>query len=315
MLERLGQRFTGRLPRDPDATAFPRAIPAPANPRAERDRFLATWVGHSTFLLQIGGLNVLTDPMWGPRASPLSFAGPVRWVPAAPALEELPPIDIVVQSHNHYDHLDAWTVGTLANGHPRARWAAPLGVAPILKRYGARDVTELDWWESMTIGDASLGCTPACHFSGRGVRDRNETLWCGWSVAAGAHRAYFAGDTGVHPEFAQIAERFGPFDLAMLPIGAYAPRWFMRPVHVAPAEAIAAYQTIRAVFAPGHRSLMAAMHWGTFKLSDEPMDEPPRQVREEWTRLGLDPDQLWIPRHGETREIQAPTHEPRSRGT
>ena len=303
MLERLGRRLTGRTPREPDPSEFLRSTPSPAHPRADGDRMLATWIGHATFLLQIGGLNVLTDPMWGTRASPLSFVGPARWVPAAPSLGELPPIDIVVQSHNHYDHLDRSTVRTLAELRPEATWFAPLGVAAILRRYGVPRVVELDWWESTTIGSAVLGCTPACHFSARGIRDRNATLWCGWSIAAGGRRAYFAGDTGVHPEFGRIAERFGPFDLTMLPIGAYAPRWFMRPVHVSPVEAIAAYQTIRSAAPAGRRSVMVAMHWGTFKLSDEPMDEPPRLAREEWERLGLPKDELWIPRHGETRDI------------
>jgi N-acyl-phosphatidylethanolamine-hydrolysing phospholipase D len=259
-------------------------------------------VGHSTFLLQVGGLNVLTDPVWGERASPVSFVGPRRWVSARPVLEALPAIDIILQSHNHYDHLDRGTVTALAERHPASRWVAPLGVGAILRRYGVQELIELDWWESTVIAGAVLGCTPACHFSARGLRDRNATLWSGWAISVAGHRAFFAGDTGLHPEFAGIAERFGPFDLAMLPIGAYEPRWFMRPVHIAPHEVAEAYHAIRGT-APTHKLLMAGMHWGTFKLTDEAMDEPPRRMREVWRETRLPPDELWIPTHGESRVI------------
>lgn len=303
MAQRFVRRITGRAPREPSSTAFSRAVPRIDYPHAPAGSLRATWVGHSTFLIQMGGLNILTDPMWGTRASPVGFAGPRRWLPPGVPLESLPPIDIVLQSHNHYDHLDRGTVEWLAKHHPAARWFVPLGVAAVARRFGVTVVTELDWWECASTGDVAIACTPARHFSARGVRDRDLTLWCGWCVRVGDRRLFFAGDTGLHPEFAAVAERFGPFDLMMLPIGAYDPRWFMKPVHMAPEEAAEACVVMRSVQPPGYRSVMAAMHWGTFKLTDEPMDEPPKRMAAAWTRHVLPLDELWIPVHGETREI------------
>jgi N-acyl-phosphatidylethanolamine-hydrolysing phospholipase D len=305
MAQRLGRRLARRAARQPERSAFPRHVPRIEEPRGARHRLLATWIGHSTFLIQMGGVNILTDPMWSSRASPVRFAGPKRWVPPAVPLDMLPPIDIVLQSHNHYDHLDRATVEWLAHHHPAAQWIAPLGVGPVLRRFGASHVTEHDWWESVSLGALRIACTPARHFSARGFRDRDHTLWCGWCVTSPEHRAFFAGDTGFHPEFATIAQRFGPFDLAMLPIGAYDPRWFMRPVHMTPEEAAEACLVMRAVQPPGYRSVMAAMHWGTFQLTDEPMDEPPKRIAAAWSRHGLPVDDLWVPAHGETREIGA----------
>jgi N-acyl-phosphatidylethanolamine-hydrolysing phospholipase D len=306
-LKWVAQRFVkglaGRLPPEPDPSVFPRAEPAIERPRADPSRLVVTWVGHSTYLLQIGGLNVLTDPMWGNRASPFSFAGPRRWVPPGLPLDALPPIDVVLQSHNHYDHLDSSSVEQIASGHPHAQWYVPLGLAPLVKSYGVGLVAELDWWQETVHAGLAIACTPARHFSARGLRDRDATLWCGWSVRSGSHCVFFAGDTGLHPEFRRIAERFGPFDVSMLPIGAYEPRWFMRPVHMAPDETVEAYREIRTVAPPNHRSMMAAMHWGTFKLTEEAMDEPPRRTRAEWARADLPVSELWIPAHGESRTI------------
>ncbi len=305
MAQRLGRRLARRAARQPERSAFPRQVPRIEEPRVARHRLLATWIGHSTFLIQMSGVNILTDPMWSSRASPVRFAGPKRWVPPAVPLDMLPPIDVVLQSHNHYDHLDRATVEWLAHHHPAAQWVAPLGVGPVLRRFGASHVTEHDWWESVSVGALRIACTPARHFSARGFRDRDHTLWCGWCVTSPEHRAFFAGDTGFHPEFATIAQRFGPFDLMMLPIGAYDPRWFMRPVHMTPEEAAEACLVMRAVQPPGYRSVMAAMHWGTFQLTDEPMDEPPKRIAAAWSRHGLPVDDLWVPAHGETREIGA----------
>ena len=303
MAQRLARRLTGRISPEPARASFPRRVPTIEQPHAGRHRLLATWVGHSTFLIQMAGFNILTDPMWGMRASPVSFAGPRRWLPPGVPLETLPPIDIVLQSHNHYDHLDRGTVEWLAHHHPTARWLVPLGVAALVKRFGAADVSELDWWETVRVGGLEVAATPARHFSARGIRDRDETLWCGWCVRSAERRIFFAGDTGLHPEFAAIAQRLGPFDLMMLPIGAYEPRWFMKPVHMSPEEAAEACLVMRAVQPVGHRSLMAAMHWGTFKLTDEPMDEPPKRLSLAWSRHALPVDDLWVPAHGETREI------------
>lgn len=294
----------GRAPA-PHPSVFPRRAPAYAAPRAGPDELTLTWVGHSTFLVQVGGLNVLTDPMWSERAFALSWLGPRRLVPPAVAFDLLPPLDAVLLSHNHYDHLDAATVRLLVRRHANARWIAPLGLAAFLRSLGVAHVLELDWWEETRLGTVTVGCTPAQHFSARGPGDRNRTLWCGWAVAAPARRVFFAGDTGLHPEFAAIGDRFGPFHAALLPVGAYEPRWFMRPVHMNPEEAVRAFRELHAARPPlpGKAAVMVPMHWGTFRLTDEPMDEPPRRVAEAWRAADLDPAGLWILAHGETRRL------------
>jgi len=292
----LVHRTTRPRPRDSDPATFLRRVqPTFPSPRAPADRLTVTWVGHSSLLLQLGGLNILTDPMWSPRASPVSFAGPWRWVPPGIAFEDLPPIDLVLQSHNHYDHLDDRTVRRLAEAHAEAQWLVPLGLAPFVRARGVRRVTELDWWEEKEVGAVHVVCTPAQHFSGRGFGDRGATLWCGWALAAPARgkRVVFAGDTGFHPEFALIAERCGPFDLALMPIGAYEPRWFMRYVHMNPEEAVEACRAL------GARA-MIPIHWGTFKLTDEAMDEPPLRACAAWHAAGLPEAGYRQLAHGET---------------
>jgi len=291
---------------DPPPSAFPRATPSFPQ-RAAADTIVATWVGHSTFLLQIGGMNVLLDPVWSERASPVSFAGPRRHTPPGVALDALPPIDLVLVSHDHYDHLDEPTVKQLLRAHREARWLAPLGVGRWLERRGAHVMRELDWWDRVDVDALEITATPAQHFSGRSLTGRNSTLWIGWSIRARggpeSPAVYVAGDTGAHPEFAKIARTLGPFDAAFLPIGAYDPRWFMRPVHMDPEDAVAAYEELRAE--NRDRALaFVAMHWGTFKLTDEPLDEPPARARAAWERAGLDPAQLWIAQHGETRVLR-----------
>jgi N-acyl-phosphatidylethanolamine-hydrolysing phospholipase D len=295
--------------RTPDAArvaaAYPPAAPAFDAPRAAADALTATWIGHSTYLLQIGGRNVLVDPVFGERASPVPFAGPRRFTPPGVALDALPPLDLVLHSHDHYDHLDAPSVRALATRHPGARWLAPLGVARTLAALGARGAEELDWWDAREVGPLRVGCVPAQHFSGRGLADRDRSLWCGWTLrAGGAPGVFYSGDTGLHPEFAAIGRARGPFALALLPIGAYAPRWFMRPVHCDPDDAVAAWASL----AEGQRAArpdlpppaFGGMHFGTFVLTDEPVDEPPRRTRAAWAAAGLDPRLLWVPRHGET---------------
>ncbi len=295
------ERVRHRRAADPPAAAFPIVEPTLIRPRAAADAVTLTWIGHATFLVQIGSRNVLTDPMWGERASPLSFVGPRRRVPPALALAELPPVDLVLQSHNHYDHLDDGTVRALAAGHPAAQWYVPLGVGSFVRARGVRHIFELDWGDTRTTASLTVTCAPAQHFSGRGVSDRNRTLWCSWALHAGSRAVYFGGDSGYHPQFAALRSRLGPFDAVLLPIGAYAPRWFMAPVHMNPEEAVRAYQELtRGGTEP---ALFAGMHWGTFRLTDEPLDEPPRRTRAAWAAAGLAPDRLWIPRHGETRRL------------
>lgn len=288
---------------------FERAKPAFHRPRAPRDTLDATWIGHSTVLVQLGGLNILTDPIWSERASPFRSLGPRRVVPPGVALESLPPIDLVLLSHNHYDHLDSRTVRRLARRQPQAHWMAPLGLGQLLQRWGVREATELGWWEEASVGGARIACTPARHFSARGFTDRMRTLWCGWTVRAAEHALYFAGDTAYHPEFARIGERYGPFDIVLLPIGAYDPRWFMERVHIDPEEAVRAYIEVSGDSLDAPRSsrpprIALGIHWGTFKLTDEPMDEPPRRMRAAWRAAALPDEELWILSPGETREIQ-----------
>ncbi len=252
-------------------------------------------------LLQIGELNVLTDPMWSDRASPIRLLGPRRWVPPGIALDALPPIDIVLLSHNHYDHLDTRTVRALARQHPAAHWLVPLGLAALVHRWGVRDVAELDWWDAAHVAGAQAACIPAQHFSARGLTDRMRTLWCGWTLRVGGRSVFFAGDTCYHPEFGAIAQRHGPFDLCLLPIGAYEPRWFMRPVHMNPDDAVRAYQDIASAHPASPPPVVLGIHWGTFKLTDEPMDEPHRRMLHCWREAGLDERLLWLLDFGETR--------------
>ena len=277
----------------------------------------ATWLGHSTVLLQFADVTVLTDPVWAHRVSPVSFAGPVRWVPPMLALADLPRIDFVLQSHNHYDHFDRAATRELAHRNPRAIWCVPLGMAPAVRRCGVGDVREFDWWNGAALpvltahGEeiVRVDAVPAQHFSGRGLADRDRSLWCGWTVAATGARVYFAGDSGYHPQFGEIAQRCGPFDLTILPIGAYEPRWFMSRVHMNPGEAVAAWRTMSDVQREHHGlppSPMLGVHWGTYRLTDEPMDEPPVRTREHWQNAGLPDGLLWLLAHGETRRLSIP---------
>ena len=295
------QRFLNPPPPPPPAGALPSATPSFASPRADTGVLTATWVGHSTVLVQMGGLNILTDPIWSNRASPLQAVGPRRIVPPAMPLASLPPLDLVLLSHNHYDHLDAGTVRALASQQPDALWMAPLGLQPLLHRFGVQRVAESDWWQERAVGDARIAGTPAQHFSARHLADARRTLWCGWSVRVAGHALWFAGDTAYHPEFGAIGERFGPFDLSLIPIGAYEPRWFMRPVHMNPEESVQAFLDANTPAGREDQGIMLGLHWGTFLLADEPWDEPPARTRAAWNAAGLPAQNLWILQHGETR--------------
>jgi L-ascorbate metabolism protein UlaG (beta-lactamase superfamily) len=264
--------------------------------RALRERggeATVTWVGHATLLVQLDGVNVLTDPHWSARASPVSFGGPRRVTPPGLRFEDLPPIHVVVISHDHYDHLDRDTVTRLAATH-RPRFLVPLGLKAWFADVGITDVEELDWWNERRVQGLTFTCVPAQHFSGRTLRDRNRRLWSGWAVAGRDRRLYFAGDTAYYGGLKEIGARLGPFDLAAIPIGAYVPQAIMKVSHTSPEEALAALADVRG-------RLFVPIHWGTFDLADEPLDEPPRRLRAEARRLELGPDRVWIPRHGETR--------------
>jgi N-acyl-phosphatidylethanolamine-hydrolysing phospholipase D len=288
---------------DPNPGVFVRVAPEYVMPRAAPEQFTLTWVGHTSFLMQIGGLNILTDPMWSDRASPVRFAGPRRWVPPAVDFDRLPPIDAVLLSHDHYDHLDSDTVSRIAARYPAAKWYAPLGVAEFVRRREARDVAEHDWWDETAFGDIVITCVPAQHFSGRTLGKRNNTLWCGWTVRSASTSVFFAGDTALHPEFGRIAADCGPFDYAILPIGAYEPRWFMGSVHMNPEDCINAVRELD-LGQRGRRLIMVAAHWGTFKLTDEPMNEPPQRMREVWRAAGRAIEDLRIMHHGESLKIR-----------
>ncbi len=266
---------------------------------ANRRDATVTWVGHATLLVQIGGLNVLTDPQFSERASPVSFAGPRRVVPPVPAIEELPHIDAVVISHDHYDHLDLATVTRLAaqpGGPPR--FFAGLGMKRWFERAGIADVVELDWWQSVDFRGVQFSFVPVQHWSKRTLWDANQRLWGGWALRHPSFSFFFAGDTGYSQDFADIGRKFGGFDLAAIPVGAYAPRWFMSIMHVDPAEAVKI-----------HRDLLArqsvGIHWGTFDdLTDESLYEPPEVLAREREKAGLKPDDFFLMKHGETRVLK-----------
>ena len=272
-------------------------------PRAPAGECLVTWVGHSTFLIQAGDVNILTDPIWSLRCAPVQWAGPRRQVAPGVPFDELPPIDIVLQSHDHYDHFDDWTVRALARAHPRAQWFAPLGVGRRLRARGVRVIDELDWWQRHEAERWLVTCVPAQHFSGRTPWDRNATLWSGFTLRVNGRTLYFAGDTGWHDGFREIGDRCGPFDAVLMPIGAYDPRWIMEPVHVNPEEAVHAFASVCASH-PASAPVMIAMHWGTFVLTDEPIDEPPARARAAWNRAELSDARLWVLAPGESRTLR-----------
>lgn len=282
---------------DPSPAVFTRATPRFAQPRRPGD-LAVTWLGHSTALLEFAGLTVLTDPILSDYPAPIPVPRLRRWVPAPVGVSALPRVDLVLVSHNHYDHLDAPTVRALARRFPDAAWCTPLGNATLLRKLGARAVHEVDWWNEVKLaGAATVTCTPAQHFSSRGLHDRDRALWAGFVVRAGGRTAWFAGDTGYFGGMREIGERAGSLDLVLAPAGAYDPRWFMRPVHMDPEEAVQATLDV----ADGQVPRLVPIHWGTFKLTDEPMDEPPRRTREAWRAAGLEEERLWLLAHGETR--------------
>ena len=224
-----------------------------------------TWLGHSTLLIEIDGVRLLTDPVWGERASPLAFAGPKRFHPPPARLDALGPLDAVIVSHDHYDHLDRGTIGKLARTD--VPFVTSLGVGAHLERWGVSParITELDWWEHAGVGDVRISAAPAQHFSGRGIKDRNTTLWSSFHLRGPRHSFFFGADSGLTPEFADIARRFGPFDMVALEIGAYHPAW--GDIHMGPVNALSAYRML------GSGELLP-IHWGTFNLAMHPWDEP-----------------------------------------
>ncbi len=267
-----------------------------------------TWLGHASFLLRTRGVTILTDPFLSDCASPLPGFGPRRYAPPGLPLEALPKIDVVLISHNHYDHLDARSVEEISlKGKGEGAGTAaivPSGLGRFFASRGYSDVRELRWGEGALLRNSSsssssspavsLSCLPCIHFSGRTPFDRNATLWCSWSIVSPSLKLFFAGDTGYGPVFAQLGARYGPFDLALVPIGAYEPASIMRPVHCNPEEGVALGRDVGA-------ATLVAMHWGTIVLTDEPAFEPPGRFRAAASRAGFTDARTWVMRIGETR--------------
>ncbi len=281
-----------------------------------------TWIGHASMLVQAGGMNVLTDPIFSERASPVQWIGPQRSQPPGVALQDLPPIDVVLISHNHYDHLDRASVLELDR---RAKGATlflvPLGLKPWMQAQGITHVVELDWWEGVAVlrgadgqvkhqpaaaamsapGAVDFHLTPVQHWSARGIGDRRKSLWGGWAVFAQDFHWYYSGDTGYSQDFADTRRRFaarnpGGFDLALLPVGAYAPRWFMKEQHINPPEAVQIHKDLGTKRSVG-------VHWGTFNLTDEALDQPPIDLAAARREAGLADEDFSLLRIGETRYL------------
>jgi N-acyl-phosphatidylethanolamine-hydrolysing phospholipase D len=322
------QRLRDGVPPDPTSDELPRVPNEVAYPTAPPGEIRATWVGHSTFLVQLGGWNVLTDPVWSRRASPVPWAGPARLAPPGVDFDALPAIDVVVLSHDHYDHLDKPTVERI---HQRfgdtLRWVTPMGYTGWFEDFGITTVVELDWWERASLAahadqrerldrgpdvvdlgqdrvlersQLEITAAPARHWTRRSPFSDMDRLWASFALRASDGAAvYFAGDSGFFEGYGEVGERLGPFDLSLIPIGAYEPRWFMQAAHMNPEEAVRTYIEL------GARGDFGGMHWGTFRLTDEAPLEPPVRTRTAWREAGLDEVRLWIPRHGETRIVRA----------
>lgn len=292
----------------PPKTPTPRVEPDLAFLRANAAAGAAmepsvTWIGHATVLVQMDGLNIVTDPAWSERASPFQWIGPKRAQPPGVALADLPHVDLVLVSHNHYDHFDEASVRALAaqpGGPPL--FVVGLGLKEWLAGIGITNAVELDWWQSTRLGAVEVVMTPVQHWSARGLHDRMKTLWGGFAVFGPSMHLFHAGDTGYSKDFADIRARFadrqrgGGFDLALLPVGGYEPRWFMAQQHVNPEEAVRIHRDLGA-----KRSL--GMHWGTFQLTDESLDAPPAALAAARKEMGVPDDQFFVLAIGETLRL------------
>ena len=264
-------------------------------PRRDPDRALVegagpqlTWIGHASFLLTLGGRRILVDPIFSQRLGTIRRLAPPGLTP-----DTLPPVDLVLVTHNHRDHLDPRSLALLGRA---PTYVVPAGDAGLLRKIGAEKVIELEWWKSTTIGGLEITFVPSRHWSMHYPWDRNESLWGGYVIQSSDGTAYHSGDTAFFDGFAEIGRRLGAIDWAMLPIGSYEPRWFMEPQHMGPEEAVEAFRLLDA-------RRLVSMHWGTFRLTDEPIGEPPERARAAFARVARDDRDLWVLDVGESRAL------------
>jgi L-ascorbate metabolism protein UlaG (beta-lactamase superfamily) len=298
LVNHFGAMITGMFAVSDDATP----TETPPFEKVPADRFATrpasglrvTWLGHSTLLLEIDGHRILTDPVWGERSSPLSWIGPTRWYPPPLALTEVPRLDAVILSHDHYDHLDYWTI--VAMKDLDTTFIAPLGVGAHLEYWGvpASRIVELDWWERHVVGSLEIVATPARHASGRTLFDKDETLWAGYALLGAQHRVYFSGDTGLFPAMHDIGEKLGPFDLTMIEAGAYGNAW--PDWHLGPEQAVTAHRMVRG-------EVMLPVHWGLFNLAYHGWTEPIERVLVAAQATGVT---VIAPRPGQSIEPSSP---------
>ncbi len=274
------------------------------NPRflhSDIEQNTLTWIGHATVLLRLEGKNILTDPLFSDRSSPVQWAGPKRVVPPGISMDNLPPIHMVLISHDHYDALDEPSIRQLFQrpGGQDTVFLVPLGLKQWFYKRGITRVFEMDWWDNTQMDRFSITAVPVQHWSKRSFFSKNRTLWAGWIIENSGFRFFFAGDSGYCPHFKEIGERFGKIDLAAIPIGAYEPRWFMAKHHISPEESVMVHQDI-------HAEKSVGIHWGTFILTDEPLDEPPKRLAEALKNAGLESESFIVLKHGETMSIGKP---------
>ncbi len=278
----------------PEPISFPLAQNDPIFLKKNKTQKTLTWIGHASFLLQIEGLNILTDPHLTKRASPVSFAGPKRSTSPGLKIKDLPKIDLIVISHNHYDHLDKQTIQKIIekqkNNQPLI--LVPLKLKKLLENFGAINVKELSWWDYTKLKNLTIHSVPVQHWSNRSF-NTNKTLWCGWVLETANYKCFFCGDTGYSKDFSVIQKKFVNMDLSLIPIGAYAPRWFMKDHHCNVEEAIQIHKDLKS-------KKSVAMHWGTFQLTDEPMNEPPKMLKSLSLKKKLSKNEFVIMKHGKT---------------
>jgi len=296
MIFKIGPRFfLGAKARSPRQTPGPFHTDPKIYATAPRSGLRITWIGHSTSLVEMDGRRILLDPLWDERAGPVSWAGPKRFFPAPLALKDLPPIDAVMVSHNHYDHLGAGTIRALTKlpALAKTQWITSLGVGALLKQLGvpAAQLLEMNWMDQLQVGPMQVTALPARHFSGRGLFDRFKTLWSSFALVGPQHRVYFGADSGEWAGFPEIGERFGPFDLTMLEIGAFDPLW--APIHMGPDGAVHSFRAL------GARGLLMPIHWGLFDLALHPWKQPIEKI---WPVEGV---KLWSPIPGVPSEVVA----------